>query len=161
MKALLSDCGAYRYLLTREIDPLLPGPRCLWVMLNPSTADAKQDDPTIRRCIGFARAWGCTAMTVVNLFALRATDPVELFAHRDPVGPENASHVVAQLGLHRGGIIVAAWGACPAAREALPLQQEVARAGARCLGTTKDGSPRHPLYVRAGQSLLQWEAPHA
>ena len=75
--AVISDCGNYRYLLTREIsEPLFSrGPACCFVMLNPSTADAQQDDPTGRRCMGFARREGCVGLSVVNLYGLRATKP--------------------------------------------------------------------------------------
>jgi len=81
--AVLSDCGTYRYSLTRRWSP---GPLLGWVMLNPSRADALVDDPTIRRCVGFARRWGFAGIVVRNLYALRATDPRELSRHPAPVG---------------------------------------------------------------------------
>ena len=85
--AVLSPCGAYRYLLTRRFGP---GKKlATFVMLNPSTADAERDDATIRKCVGFARSWGCAGLQVVNLFAFRATDPTDLRMADDPVGPEN------------------------------------------------------------------------
>src|SRR5690606_18576726 len=90
--ARFSPCGQYRYLLTRPIPAPFWKPdagEAVFVMLNPSTADASEDDPTIRRCIGFAKEWGCTGLTVANLYALRSTDPKGLWKHRDPVGPEN------------------------------------------------------------------------
>src|SRR5687768_14824465 len=76
--ARFSDCGTYRYNLTRLWDARLI--RVCWVMLNPSTADQHEDDATIRRCIGFSRSWGAGALTVVNLFAFRATQPRDLWA---------------------------------------------------------------------------------
>jgi hypothetical protein len=128
-------------------------------MLNPSIADASLDDPTIRRCIGFAKSWQCTSLTVVNLFALRATDPKELGKAMDQgvdyVGPENHKHVSEQLAAHSHGVIVAAWGANPMAAMA-GSHQAFVDAGAQCLGMTKDGSPKHPLYVRADQPLVPW-----
>src|SRR5262249_14212908 len=86
--AVISDCGRYRYSLTRRWGDAAE-PRALFVMLNPSTADAEQDDPTIRRCIGFAKAWGMGSLEVVNLYALRATDPAALLSAPDPIGPKN------------------------------------------------------------------------
>src|SRR3954454_15761859 len=85
--AVISACGRYRYLLSRQVGPGLR--TATFIMLNPSTADATNDDPTIRRCIGFARQWGCGRLAVLNLFAVRATDPAEMKRADDPVGPEN------------------------------------------------------------------------
>jgi hypothetical protein len=160
--AVISPCGTYRYTLTRAIPCALQGVRpCLFVMLNPSVADANVDDPTIRRCIGFAKSWQCTSLTVVNLFALRATDPRSLKTHADPHGPDNVSHLLKQIMAHRIGVIVAAWGsnpmASPRAFESTDvLHMELRNAGAKCLGITKDGSPRHPLYVKSDQPLIPW-----
>src|SRR5262245_19133112 len=91
-EALISPCGLYRYWLTRTWDNSLR--RVCWVMLNPSTADAEQDDPTIRRCVGFARSWGAGGIIVVNLFAFRASDPKALLRAADPVGPDNDGHIL-------------------------------------------------------------------
>ena len=83
--AVISGCGTYRYLLTRRAGP---GERAAaFILLNPSTADAATDDPTIRRCLGFARRWGCGRFFVLNLFAFRATYPAELRWADDPIGP--------------------------------------------------------------------------
>jgi hypothetical protein len=80
-------------------------------MLNPSTADASQDDPTIRRCIGFARQWGCGRLVVLNLFAFRATDPADLKRAADPVGPENRAWFDRTLVDDLvGGPVVCGWG---------------------------------------------------
>ena len=128
----------------------------LFVMLNPSVADHTQDDPTIRRCIGYAQRELCTELTVVNLFALRSTNPVGLSMYADPVGPENVRHVTEQWTLHaRIGIIVVAWGAHPFALRS-ELRKQMSGIGARCLGTTKAGEPRHPLMVRADEPLVPW-----
>ncbi|MFZ8963264.1 MAG: DUF1643 domain-containing protein, partial [Schleiferiaceae bacterium] len=89
--AIFSDCGRYRYRLWRIWDPSLP--TLLWILYNPSTADAKVEDPTLRRCMDFTRQWGYGGLTVVNRFAYRATNPRQLNSTIDPVGPENTSHV--------------------------------------------------------------------
>lgn len=159
--ATISPCGQYRYTLHRHIPSVLRWVRpCLFVMLNPSTADATKDDPTIRRCVNFAKREGCTGLTVVNLFALRATDPGELGKHADPIGPENAKHLAEQIIEHQQiGIIVAAWGANPMAMryESIGvLKMALRNAGALCLGMTAEGHPRHPLYVKSDQPLIPW-----
>lgn len=143
MSAIFSADRRYRYLLRREWDASLPA--VSFVMLNPSTADETRDDPTIRRCLAFARAWRCGSLNVLNLFALRATDPRELRVADDPIGPENDWYLD---GLDRRSLIVAAWG------EQGRLHGRGARVAAmlgegrlRCLGKTKSGEPRHPLYL--------------
>lgn len=151
--AIFSDCGTYRYQLTR-------GPReaaaAVFVMLNPSTADANQNDPTIRRCLGFARAWGFGQLIVANLYALRSTDPRALKSHLDPVGPENDLHL-RQLAATASSIVVA-WGANAEQGRAFKVATMMRAAGARlsCLGTTRDGAPRHPLYVSASTPLQEY-----
>jgi hypothetical protein len=92
--AVLSDCGTYRYELHRSWDPA--GSLCAWVMLNPSMADADLDDPTIRRCRSFSRSWDYGGIVVVNLYALRATDPEQLRRHPDPVA-DNDGHITATV----------------------------------------------------------------
>ena len=125
-------------------------------MLNPSTADARRDDPTIRRCMGFARTWGYGGVEVVNLFALRATDPSRLRIARDPVGPENDAHIRAVA--RRSSALVVAWGIHGALRErdAEVLALLSRRAPTHSLGWTKDGHPRHPLYLRRDARLLPY-----
>lgn len=150
--ALVSPCGLYRYWLTRTWDQSRP-PAC-FVMLNPSTADAERDDPTVRRCVGFAKRWGWGGLAVVNLFAFRATSPKDLKRAQEPVGPDNDRHLLEFA--RRAGVAVAAWGAHGAhlgrAREVVALLRG-AGVALHCLGTTADGSPRHPLYVRADRAL--------
>lgn len=157
-QAYISSCGRYRYVLGRIWNPNLPA--VTWVMLNPSTADAEVDDPTIRRCIGFSKRWAYGAIKVVNLFALRATSPKELLTADDPVGPENA---VMLRGLPEiGSVIVAAWGASiPETREAevlVKLLRRKARGSGWwwCLGKTKSGEPRHPLRLSNSALLEPW-----
>lgn len=145
----ISGCGTYRYRLGRRWGP---GTSVLWIMLNPSTADALGDDPTIRRCIGFTKAWGHDAIEVVNLYALRATDPQSLLRHRDPFGPRNWHTLQGAIGA-RHALIMAAWGAKAARHPAathihVPMMAGRIGAHLHCLATTKDGHPRHPLYVK-------------
>ena len=155
--AVFNEARTHRYLLTRRWARWALGPAMTWIMLNPSTADAFADDPTIRRCISFARREGCGSLRVLNLFALRATDPRELRKHPDPVGPRNDQMIRSQP---RSAFTVAAWGA-----DALAVErgQEVARLLAAtavplsCLGVTSGGHPRHPLYIRADAPLIPWE----
>lgn len=146
--AVLSPDGVYRYALTRSWDD--HAPRDVWIMLNPSTADASLDDPTIRRCMGFSRGWGAGGIWVVNLFALRATNPAELLTHTEPTGLHNDTVIDLVMARARdtGGRVIAAWGAHPAAADrAVDLMHRTRRL--QCLGVTKAGHPRHPLYVRA------------
>lgn len=146
-EAIISACGTYRYTLHRKTRCVLRWNHpALFIMLNPSTADAELDDPTIRRCISFAESFQCNSLTVVNLFALRSTDPKLLGTHPDPVGPENDKHIEEQVIKHRSGLIIAAWGANGfAAKRAKEVKLKFGPFD--CLGTTKDGSPRHPLYL--------------
>lgn len=140
--ATFSPCGAYRYRLWRTWDEIAP--TVGFTMLNPSTADAAKDDATIKRCLGFARSWGYGGLVVVNLFALRSTDPAALYTHADPVGPDNDGHID-QV---RASVpmMIAAWGAHGALRGRGAKVLDTL--DMRHLGLTKDGHPRHPLYLR-------------
>lgn len=157
--AVLSLDGVYRYRLGRRWGD---GPSVTWVMLNPSTADADVDDPTIRRCIAFTESWNFHALTVVNHFAYRATDPKALRQVEDAIGPANWRHV--REAITEGQFTVAAWGAHARSMPWWRYTPDVADLAAkanrplRCLGTTKDGSPRHPLYLRADTPLASWPA---
>lgn len=159
MTAHLSDCGTYRYRLTREWGGgrLLP-----FVMLNPSTADASVDDPTIRRCMGFARRENAGGIVVVNLYGLRATDPVELRRCADPFGPDNRPSIKAlgEYAFLSGMPVVCAWGTGgwvkSANRDTIHLLRSTG-ASLVCLGMTKDGHPKHPLYIKASQPLVPFE----
>lgn len=159
MDATLSECGTYRYTLSRPRQELISqGPPAVFVMLNPSTADANQDDPTIRRCRGFARDWGCAGIVVVNLFALRATDPAEIPDHPDPEGPDNdrwLRHIAAQY-----EDLVVAWGANAPEQRVEQVRSILTEHNANlwCLGTTQSGAPRHPLYVPRDRTLQPWPA---
>jgi hypothetical protein len=146
--------GAYRYLLWRR---WADAATVLFVMLNPSTADAQRDDPTIRRARGLAHRWGFGAVEVANLFALRATDPRELARARAPVGDGNDDVIAAAA--TRADAIVVAWGNHGALDG---RDRAVARLLAphrlRCLGVNRDGTPRHPLYVPGRAILRPWTA---
>lgn len=150
MGAVISDCGKYRYVLTRDVPQIVRWVRpMLFIMLNPSKADAETDDNTIRKCIKFANRELCTKLTVVNLFALRATDPTELLDCDYPVGPDNIKHIRNQIDEHRSvGTIVAAWGNNKATKKALGTINYIQDFGydIYCLGQNQDGSPKHPLY---------------
>mgnify|MGYP001561854844 CR=1 FL=1 len=151
--ASFSPCERYRYTLTRT---WAAGPALLICMLNPSTATASVLDPTVRRCVGFAQRERFAGLEVVNLFALRATDPRELARATDPVGPGNDAAI--REAAARAGRIVAAWGdSLPAALRGradaalaiLARPGDVHRIGS----TTRRGSPKHPLYLAAATPL--------
>lgn len=149
--AVISPCGAYRYSLSRAWSEEHSG-AVLWIMLNPSTADGEHDDATVRRCISFSREWGYGGMEVVNLFAYRSTDPSaipEFYPHA--VGPENDAAIASAVG--RASIVIAAWGAHPFAnlRSRVVTDMVTASRPVHCIGQTKDGRPRHPLYVRSSR----------
>lgn len=152
MTALFSPCRTWRYSLTRDVG-LIGSGTVTFVMLNPSTADEEQDDPTIRRCIRFAREWGYARLAVVNLYGLRATDPREINTAEDPIGPDNDRVLGTVFG--RSDLIVAAWGV-HAAPERVAAVMGWPLGPRFCLGLTKGGAPRHPLYVRADTRLVPY-----
>jgi len=159
MGALISPCGTYRYWLSRPCEVAHPETgTALFVMLNPSTADHTNDDPTIRRCRGFARRWGCNGLKVANLYALRSTDPAGLWRHPNPIGPDNDDHLMQLAAEH--GDVVCAWGANAQQPRVETFTFLMGKLGVRlwCLGTTKAGAPRHPLYVKSDQRLVRWPA---
>lgn len=155
MSAYFSPCRTWRYSLTRDVAPLTGEGTCTFVGLNPSTADETQDDPTIRRCIDFTRRWGFARLKMVNLYAYRSTDPYALRHVDDPVGPEN-NHV---LSVVFGGsdLIVAAWGAHADAERVEEVMARPIRPRS-CLGLTKNGSPRHPLYLPSTVPLVAFRS---
>ncbi len=143
--ARFSGCGTHRLLLERTWSV---GPTLGFVMLNPSTADGEQDDPTVRRCLAFARAWGYGGVLVANLFTLRASDPRALMRAAPGARTTDGAHEAWREVAQRCDLVIEAWGS----HRAAPLQASAARraiAGTTrgVLGRTRDGSPRHPLYV--------------
>lgn len=151
--ATFSVCETYRYTLTRQWGAATD-PRFLWVMLNPSTADADMDDPTIRRCIAFSQREGAGNLTVVNLFALRSTDPAWLAKVHDPIGPLNDAVIAADA--RNAQRIVVAWGADAMAVGRVGIVLPLLGPGVLCLGVTKSGAPKHPLYVKGDAPLVPW-----
>lgn len=146
--AKISDCGKFRYILKRQWNN--DKPHILFIMLNPSTADAKHDDPTLRRCMNFAAKWGYGGIEVVNLFAFRATLPRELLSAEDAVGPENDDHIREALGDTPD--VLCAWGVDGAINDRDKAVLEILKATdpndrlILCLEKTKNGHPKHPLY---------------
>lgn len=144
--AIMSPCGLFRYRLWRRwssnVKPLA------FIMLNPSTADSNADDPTIRKCIGFAKRIGHGAIEVVNLYAFRATKPADLRAAGWPKGPENDRHI---LDACRGAAkVICAWGSHARGMERPERVLAMLRADrvqVTALAVTDDGIPRHPLML--------------
>lgn len=140
--ATLSPCRLYRYDLWRRWSD---ASYCLFIGLNPSTADETTDDPTIRKCVAYAKEWRYGALCMVNLFAFRATQPKDMLAARDPVGPDNDLTLAALS--KRAGIVVAAWGN-DGGHLGRDKQVVTMIPHLYCLKLNKDGSPSHPLYLR-------------
>ena len=162
--ALLSADRVYRYLLIRNtgaVPKYDTGPcenTVLFLMLNPSTADENEDDATIRRCISFAREWGYTWALVANLFALRATDPMELRTVDDPIGPQNDTAI--SMASWYSAFTVCAWGnhGWVGGRDRIVLERLLRGRGidVRHLGLTKQGRPKHPLYLAKTTKPEPW-----
>ena len=153
-QTIISPCKQYRYVLWRCWDEKLP--TLNFVMQNPSTADVSQDDATIRRCLGFAKDNKFGSIRVLNVFAYRATYEQALYKAPDPVGPSTESYLYRQARYPE--IVVLAWGN-PLAR----LEQHYNRvleifAGKTlyCLGTTKSGNPKHPLYLPRATRIVEF-----
>lgn len=162
MSAVLSPCGTYRYHLRREW--LTGEGTACWIMLNPSTADAELDDPTIRRVVGFSQRWGFAAAEVVNLYAYRATDPKAMRAAErsgvDVVGPDNDDWIVEAA--YDARLVIAGWGAhepAGSARSMAVVELLADRAGQRAwsLGVSRSGQPRHPLMLGYDTEREPWE----
>lgn len=154
--AVISADGKYRYKLGRYWSP--KAPPVVWIMLNPSTADAVENDPTIRRCVSFAKRWGFGGIEVYNLFALRSPHPSTIETALDPIGPDNDSWLMAAS--QSGRKIIAAWGSCRTQLRIMRATQVIevlVRGGGPApatLGLTKTGRPKHPLYVRGDAQLV-------
>lgn len=157
--AQFDDSERYRYRLFRRwaeygggIGPIWHDV-CLWVMLNPSTADAFVLDPTIKRCVNFSKAWGFHALEVVNLFAFRATHPDDMIAAADPIGPENDKAIFDAA--QSAARIVVAWGRHGRIRgrsqQVLDLLKPTRL---YALGTCENDEPKHPLYVDGETPLV-------
>lgn len=133
---------------------------CMFIMLNPSTADETKDDPTIRRCIGYARRWGFGKLTVCNIFAYRSTDPRVLFELDDPIGLDNLAYLRQEVRqtVIGGGIIICAWGAhgeyWGQGDRVINLIKEIG-VQPYCLKMTQGNQPSHPLYLKADLKLIK------
>jgi hypothetical protein len=163
--AIFSSCRTWRYSLVRTWNP--GRPPAMFIGLNPSTATETVDDPTVRRCIGYARAWGFGRLIMTNAFAYRSTDPTKLTQVKlsEAVGPKNNAYLKAlawatSLGeLGHAGVVVVAWGNHGAL---FGRDQEVRRvldeAGVvpQCLGLNGTGQPKHPLYLRRDAELVPY-----
>lgn len=157
--AIISACGNYRYLLTREFGPSRK--IATFIMLNPSTADATVDDHTVRKCIGFAKKWECGGIRVVNLFAVRARSPTVMKKHPAPHGPDNKRHFDKAIRTAKNcphqGPIVCAWG-----NHGLYLRQDLVvlkwlkahRVAAMAITITNRGQPGHPLTLSYDLPLI-------
>lgn len=149
--ALFDEDREYRYRLWRMWDA--EKPTLAFIMLNPSTADETELDPTCRRCKGFAEDWDYGSLLVGNIFALRSTDPEQLYEHPDPVGPENDAHL--REICDEADMVVAAWGAhgdlYGRGREVAEMLPEI-----YALDTTQEGHPTHPLYQPADQKPTEF-----
>lgn len=152
--ASLSSCERYRYRLTRTWDPARP--TATFLMLNPSTADALVDDPTIVRCCNFARSWGMGGLLVVNLYAYRATNPTDLWTVSDPVGPDNDQHLRQAFASAEAkeAPVVAAWGVNAKPERVADVAEFAGPLLA--LGLTKAGQPRHPLFMPKDARPTRW-----
>jgi len=153
--AIISSCGLYRYVLQRRWGA---GTQCLFVGLNPSTADVSTDDATTRKCMRLASSWGFSGMTIANLFAVRCRHPQVLSAHRDPIGPENDQFLLPTI--EQAHTVVAMWGNHGLKSYGLLTRRDQyilsLRDDWQCIGTTKHGAPMHPLYVASSSTLMNF-----
>lgn len=170
MSAVFSPCRTWRYTLTRSgLCSWNPGvvsenaeypkvPTLMFVCLNPSTADETLNDPTVRRCIGYARAWGFISLTVCNIFGLRSTDPKALYVHPDPAGPDNLKWI--RESAADANMIVCGWGNHgnlhgQGDRVRAMLELDLSHK-LHVLGLNAGGQPKHPLYLRGDLKPQRW-----
>jgi hypothetical protein len=152
--ACITPDERYRYWLERRWGGAqYDSPAVIWCMLNPSTADALIDDPTIRRCIGFTDSWGFGRLVVVNLYAYRATEPaaLRLRTPAERFGPDNAAHLHHWTRVPSARILVCAWGG----NRLDPVPEAITTATRYALGFTANGEPLHPLYLPADLKLIR------
>lgn len=157
--AVYSPCERYRYELTRVWDG--DGSRACFIMLNPSTATEVQNDPTVERCERRARALGHGGFRVVNIFAWRETDPRAMRRVADPIGPQNDAAILAAC--EWADVVVCAWGAHGAHLGRGPEVEAMLRAAGaplHALGLSKDGHPKHPLYIGYAVQPVAWPDPY-
>ncbi len=149
------DNPNYRYNLWRQWGD--GSKKIVFIMLNPSRADAVIDDPTIRRCINYAQSWDFGLLEVVNLFAYRTKNPSDLAKVPDPIGPKNDFYL--DRAITSASVIVLAWGnqGCLQQRNISVLKKLVPRNNVYCLGITLKGHPRHPLYLKRNLCLVRYQ----
>ena len=152
--AELSEDRMYRYSLSRSWDSNLP--YVVFIGLNPSTADETEDDPTIRRCIGYAKAWGYGGIVMLNLFALRATEPRDMMVSYRPVGSKNNSVLIKYSYNLRCHLYIAAWGNHGVHRDRYK-EARIIFDDLHYLKLNKSGQPAHPLYLKADLKPTLWE----
>jgi len=154
--ALFDQTKKYRYLLTRKWAD--GNEKITWIMLNPSTADAFKDDPTIRRCIGFSQKWGASNLDIVNLFAYRSTDPRKLYKIDDPIGAKNDEIILNST--KNAKKIIIAWGnhGILYDRDKYVLSNLLKEYSNKIyiLKRLKSGQPGHPLYIPYNTKLMLW-----
>lgn len=150
----------YRYLLEPKIESNPNGPVVLFGMCNPSKASHLRSDNTVTRCIGFAEKLKARKLIVVNMCALISTDPDLLYQAKDPAGPENPKWIMEAIA--EADILIVGWGALTK-KQRLFFQPSIdvfydasREKGLHCLGATKTGDPRHPLYLAANTELVSW-----
>ncbi|SBO41727.1 DUF1643 domain-containing protein [Cyanobium sp. NIES-981] len=155
-KARFSPCGRYRWWLRRCWDPALPP--LLFLGCNPSRADGRRDDPTLRRLVGLARGWGFGALEVLNLYARITPAPALLRRLPQPVGGANDLWLGRRLALLPQAPVWVGWGAAGSwsGRRLLQLVPLLQSRALLAVGQTAGGHPRHPLYVPATAVLEPW-----
>lgn len=153
--AILSDCGLYRYRLERRWGPQKPW---VFILINPSTADDVEDDPTVTRLVERAKRGGAGGIVVLNLFAFRSAYPTDMMAAADPIGPDNDRHLLEVCA--EADEVICGWGADGRFMDrdkqvvAMLRQHGIT---AKCLQVNKDGTPRHPLYVAYSKQPIPYE----
>ncbi len=143
--ACFSEDDKYRYKLSRLID--IGKGKIVWCMLNPSTANAFILDPTLRKCLEFSKRWGFRQMSIINLYALRATNPKELYKVKYPIGMENDNAISGEC--ENADMIICGWGQEKIVKSYNfdKMKKYFKNKHVCCLGTNKDDSPKHPLYL--------------
>lgn len=153
--ACISDCGHFRYSLTRVWDEAKP--MIAFIGLNPSTADESEDDNTIRKCVKFARRDGFGSLCMINLFAFRATQPADMKRHGMPIGRDNDRTILETVNLCNR--VVACWGnpgSWMSRDKAVCKMLEKHGVALYCLEVTKSGQPKHPLYIKDSQAFMPY-----
>lgn len=155
-RAIFSPCSGYRYaLLILDSPEDVPAEECCaFIGLNPSTADEFKDDPTVRRCRDFARRWGYRGLMMLNAYGFRSTDPKGLRTQEDPVGRDTDR--ILRRYAQQTGRVVAAWGTHADVERVTAMRKVLEGVPTLCLGITKDGYPKHPLYIAGKTEPIPW-----